>query len=93
MTKILYINGDGDYDAMVFERKFPNMERVAKELAAGAESTTITFEDEEDEYTVTLRVLEFGAIDEDFFAWVMDTFVDYDSTKARNIHILKEDDE
>ena len=94
--KILFISGDGDFDAMAFEQVYPNIDKaIEKFFPEGHNGTaTVTFKDkyeEEYEYTVRLSIKEFGSVDEKFIDWIVDEYVDYDLTKAKNFHILREE--
>lgn len=88
--RVLFIEGDGDYDAMAFERHFENLEAIAEEVAV--RGGKVYYEDAGGEFEVTVSVLEFGDVDSAFIDFMLDNFVDYDTTKARNFHILREEE-
>lgn len=89
--RILFIDGDSDYDAMEFERRFENLEEVARnvELRGGR----VEYEDAGGEFAATVSVIEFGDVDIAFVNFVIDNYIDYDMSKMRNFHVLKEGNE
>lgn len=87
-TAFLYVNNDGDYDAMTFERQYDPQTVYEEMLAEGVTKKELPdLEYGEDEgYTITVELKEFGAVDPDFETFVIDRLCDYDQLKARNIY-------
>lgn len=87
--RVLFIDGEDELDAMLFERRFPDLDDVAVMVAEKGGAARI--EDAGGEYAVELSIKEFGEVDPEFISWFCDVFVDYDATKGRNFHILQDD--
>ena len=77
--KLLYVHGDGDYNAMMFEQNL-GVEKAKEMIKEGKKI-------EDDEFIVD--VLEFGDVDKKFIEFIIDHFLDYDSSKCSNFYIIE----
>lgn len=89
--RVLFIDGYDEHDAMAFEERFKDLEGVARDVEA--HGGRVEYEDAGGEFLATVSVLEFGDVDPAFITFMNLHYVDYDMTKAKNFHILKEDAE
>jgi hypothetical protein len=84
----IYVNNDGDYDALSFEQHY-NTQKVYEEMvAAGVKKKNLPdLEYGEDEgITIRVEIKEFGEVDPEFESFITDKLCDYDQLKARNIY-------
>ncbi|MGO0707838.1 hypothetical protein [Bacillus velezensis] len=83
--KIINVYGDGDYAAMFIEDEY-GVERAYKEAVANGGKVSIEVDDYQQVY---VEVLEFGAVDEKFIAYIRDK-QDYDMSKHSNFFVIDE---
>lgn len=83
MTKFLFVTGDTDYDAMMFDDSEHTPESVY-EMMKESNTTTLTLEIED--FSVNFRLLEFGEVDVKFENFILSNLCDYDSLKATNVY-------
>ena len=81
--KILYITGDGDFTAMIVEQEYGIDKAV--ELC---ESNNGSYILETDDLYAELKIYEFGEVDTKFIDFIVDNFIDYDSSKNSNFYII-----
>lgn len=86
--RVLFIDGEDELDAMLFERRFTDLDDVAVMVAE--KGGTAYVEDAGGEWAVTLRILEFVDVDPKFIEFINEEFIDYDATKGRNFHVLED---
>lgn len=80
----LYVIGD-DYSALHFEDNFDSQEVYEQMIKEGV--TSKSFEGEN--YYISVYIKEFGEIDDGFISFVLNSLMDYDSTKHTNIYEVK----
>lgn len=85
MTKVLFIQGDGDYDAVRIERLI-GYEEAAKRTADAGGGLVIDWE--EDEVYAELSIREFSDVDPNFVTFIRNHFVDYDVAKAKDFYVI-----
>ncbi|MBU8885970.1 hypothetical protein BGM27_09055 [Bacillus sp. FJAT-27001] len=83
--KIINVYGDGDYAALFIEDEY-GIERAYKEAVANGGKVSIEGDDYQPVY---VEVLEFGAVDEKFIAYIRDK-QDYDMAKESNFFVIDE---
>ena len=77
--KLLYVSGDGDYDALEFEREFEG--KLVSDII------TLVFDDDVDyESDFDFELFEFEDIDPNFIQFVRNYIQDYDHAKAANFY-------
>ena len=81
--KILYITGDGDFTAKVVEKEYGIDKAI--ELCELINGSYIL---ENDEIYAELKIYEFGEVDPKFIDFIVDKFIDYDSSKCTNFYII-----
>ncbi|PEV64108.1 hypothetical protein [Bacillus thuringiensis] len=88
MTKrvFLLVSGDGDFDAMNFEKKFDKQEVYENMLKDGVTRTTLTHEEEWGVDNIYVSIHEFDVIDSEFIGFMVTEFLDYDYLKAKNFY-------
>ncbi|MED4579068.1 hypothetical protein P9480_09930 [Bacillus atrophaeus] len=83
--KILWIRGEGDYDALEIEREVGVDE--AFKLAAGNGGSYYL---EGDAYSAMLYVKDFGPVDPKFVEFIRDNFIDYDRAKSEDFYVIED---
>lgn len=90
--RVLFIEGDGDYDAMTIEELYSIGYLVELLDNKVDEPYALERQDGVVYFSATITIKEFGDVDPAFIDFMLDNFVDYDTTKARNFHILREEE-
>ncbi len=88
--KILYVYSDDDFGALRFENEpsyFNNLKDLFKEAISKVDNI---IETEIDGIRVFIEAFEFGPVDIEFVNFMIDRFVDYDSSKNSNFYIIKD---
>ncbi|ATO12204.1 hypothetical protein ACJGE4_15425 [Bacillus velezensis] len=83
--KIINVYGDGDYAASFIEHEY-GVERAYEKAVANGGKVSIEGGDYQQAY---VEVVEFGAVDEKFIAYIRDK-QDYDMTKHSNFFVIDE---
>jgi hypothetical protein len=87
-TVFIFVNNDGDYDALSFENHY-NVQKVYAEMVEEGVMKKDLPDLEYDEgegYTIRVEIFEFGEVDPEFESFIIDKLCDYDHLKARNIY-------
>ena len=96
MAKFIYMWGEGDYSAVLFENSEYSSKDIYKEMIEKDVKRlhkTITSVDEcDEEWTeeLTFELLEFGDVDPKFESFVLNEMCDYDALKASNIYRVED---
>jgi hypothetical protein len=87
--KIIFVYGEEDYDAMLFENNFKADLKTWKQIK---ENSVVIFFDskEKEKIIINCKALEFGEVDEKFIDFVQGELIDYDEAKTTNFYIVKE---
>lgn len=80
-TVFLYVSGDGDYNALDFERNF-NAQQVYQDMLNENVSKKVF---DTDDYYIVVQIKEFRAVDPEFISFVKNNLCDYDALKAEDI--------
>lgn len=79
--KILHVTGDDDYSALNFECIVED-----RQLTFEQASELGTFEDDNYEGEITVNLVEFREVDENFIHFVKTHMMDYDYSKSENFY-------
>lgn len=91
MAKFIYLTGEGDYSAVLFENSEYSVKDIYNEMIEkGVTSLTKEFKDEEWTEEISFDLLEFGDVDPDFESFVLNEMCDYDALKASTIYRVEE---
>ena len=91
MAKFIYVTGEGDYSAVLFENSEYSVKDIYNEMIEkGVTSLTKEFKDEEWTEEVSFDLLEFGDVDPAFESFVLNEMCDYDALKASTIYRVEE---
>jgi hypothetical protein len=89
--KILYVTGDSDYSALMFDKSGIDNNNALEELWEEANrqpnkelEVRIPKEDE----IVYITAYEFGEVDSKFISFIQNKFMDYDDLKHHNYYII-----
>ncbi|HDR4373469.1 TPA: hypothetical protein QCP80_003299 [Bacillus cereus] len=82
----LLVSGDGDFDAMNFEKKFDKQEVYENMLKDGVTRTVVFNEEEWGVDNIYVSIHEFDVIDSEFISFMVTEFLDYDYLKAKNFY-------
>ena len=92
--KLIYVYGNGDYDAVTFEQAGYDDPETLRELFDGAwsndnHSYTLEFKDDEGyDCEVEIDAYEFSEVDEEFINFVRNEIQDYDQSKCANFYVV-----
>ena len=91
MAKFIYVWGDDDYSAAMFESSKYTPESIYFTMKKN-NTKELTLDVEVDDYVteVTFQLLEFGDVDPDFESFVLNEMCDYDALKASNIYRVED---
>lgn len=91
MAKFIYLTGEGDYSAVLFENSEYSVKDIYNEMIEkGVTNLTKEFKDEEWTEEISFDLLEFGDVDPDFESFVLNEMCDYDALKASTIYRVEE---
>jgi hypothetical protein len=91
MAKFIYLTGEGDYSAVLFENSEYSVKDIYNEMIEkGVTSLTKEFNDEEWTEEISFDLLEFGDVDPKFESFVLNEMCDYDALKASTIYRVEE---
>lgn len=77
---ILFVNG-GEFAASMFEEKYSNISKAYKDVVEnGGRIETEDF---------TVKLMEFGPVDQSFVNLIINTMLDYDDTKHTNFYVVE----
>lgn len=90
--KILYVWGDDDYGALMFEQSKYSVEQVA-EMCQETDYINIEYTEGVGEFEETTqfnaKVYEFGEVDPEFIKFIKDDIQDYDDSKHHNFYVVE----
>lgn len=87
-TSVLLVQGDGDYGAMYFEDNF-DADTVYRDMVEeGVTEKTLTYDDGYGDEDIHVELYEFGEVDRSFVDFMVNEFIDYDSSKYKNFFIV-----
>lgn len=86
--KAILISGDGDYCAVHFESKFGGT--PVKDIIENPELFEPTDEDEDEDETWSIEVIEVGEVDPRFVKLIRNEIEDYDSSKHKTFYLENE---
>ena len=81
-TVFLLIDGENDYDAMLFQQEYET-QNVYEEMIANGVTTDSRYVIEAEDH-VRVRILEFEAVDRNFIEFVKNEIQDYDMSKFKD---------
>lgn len=91
--KILYVWGDDDYGALMFEQSKYSVEQVA-EMCQETDSISIEYTEFVGEFEETTqfnaKVYEFKEVDPNFVHFIKADIQDYDDGKHKNFYVVEE---
>lgn len=89
--KLIYVTGEYDYGALMFDQSIDNkeftLEEVASDMKAG-DSKSVLVRNGED--CVDVKMYEFGDVDPKFIEFIRNTVQDYDDSKHQNFYIIED---
>ena len=91
MAKFIYVWGDDDYSAVMFENSKHTPESIYFTMKKN-NTKELTLDVEVDDYVteVTFQLLEFGDVDPAFESFVLNEICDYDALKASTIYRVED---
>lgn len=93
--KLLYVTGDGDYNAVEFEDAGYDKPDKLKDLwqKAWKESnhrSTVEVTEDGETYELEIEAYQFGPVDPHFISFVTSSVQDYDQSKCSNFYIVED---
>lgn len=79
----IFVRGDGDCDAMLFEETYNEQKVYEEMLAEGVSRKQLPVDDG---MTIDVRIVEFDAVDPGFESFIKNELCDYDALKASDIY-------
>lgn len=91
MSKFIYVWGEDDYSAVMFENSKHTPESIYSTMKR-KNTKELSLDIEVDDYVteVNFQLLEFGDVDKDFEKFVLNEMCDYDALKASNIYRVED---
>ena len=86
MTKVILVNGEGDYGVIEFKESGISVEKAYQMAIDEGGRTYITLEDE----IITVKAYDFGDVDPEFISFIRNEVQDYDMAKFQNFFIVEE---
>lgn len=86
--KAILINGDGDFCAVHFESKFRGT--PVKDIIENPELFEPTYDDEDEDETWSIEVIEVGEVDPRFVTFIRNEIEDYETSKNVTFYLENE---
>ena len=92
-TKVLLVSGMDDYGVLQFEDYNQELEYSLQDWVERLEKTEKKREYiEEEEWSFSVELFEFGEIDPNFLVFIQDNIQDYDDSKHTDFFVVREEE-